>query len=235
MKSSITNASRSGMIIGLTRFHVSLKNIYKHIKKAKLILSFSLLVVLMNSCVYSLFPIYTEDTLVYFPELIGRWEIEGESGDYIEFGLIKKSFGWLSDGTSEDESTASSNDKSYQVVSMEDGDKQVFVGHIAEIGDDFFLDLYPAERYSEGNSESNMMPVHTFIKLNYINNQLYLTSFDLEKLNKLFESNLIRLRHENVDGTILITAQPKEIQKFLDRYSDDESVFEETAVYKRAS
>jgi len=82
---------------------------------------------------------------------------------------------------------------------------------------------------------SNFMPVHTFIKLKFTNNQLDLTAFNLEKLNKLFESNLIRLRHENVDGTVLITAQPDEIQKFIDQYSDDETVFEETEHYKRIS
>ena len=89
--------------------------------------------------------------------------------------------------------------------------------------------------YSAEGLGSNMIPVHTFAKLKFSGMQLYLTSFDLEKLNKLFESNLIRLRHENVDGTILITAQPKEIQKFIDKYSEDESVFEDTETYQKAS
>ena len=63
--------------------------------------------------------------------------------------------------------------------------------------------------------------------------KLVLTPFDLEKLNRLFESNLIRLRHENVDGSVLITAQPREIQKFLERYSEDETVFEDADIYER--
>ncbi|WP_057938241.1 hypothetical protein [Algoriphagus resistens] len=200
-------------------------------KKAKSILAFGLLVVLLNSCVFSLFPIYTEDTLVYIPELIGRWDREGHE-EYIEF------INFPGDGESPDLTKA----KNYHVVIMEGSERQDFVGHIAEIGKDFFLDLYPNDRdsypsedYYLKNLYSNMLPVHTFIKLKYANDQLELTAFDLEKLNKLFESNLIRLRHENVDGTILITAQPKEIQKFIDRYSDDESVFEDTEIYKRAS
>jgi len=69
------------------------------------------------------------------------------------------------------------------------------------------------------------------VKLN--GNKLDLIQFDLDKLNKLFKSNLIRLRNENVDGTILITAQPKELQKFLDKYSEDESVFEDGESYTR--
>lgn len=203
-------------------------------KRAKSILAFGLLVVLLNSCVYSLFPIYTDDTLVYFPDLIGRWKIEGASSDYVEFSNLPKEKGFF-DNSSENEPGDPSKQKSYLVEIMDDGDKEVFVGHIAEIGKDFFLDLYPREQDFDETLASNMMPVHTFIKLNFRNDQLDLTSFDLEKLNKLFESNLIRLRHENVDGTILITAQPKEIQKFLDRYSDDETVFDDTETYKRAS
>ncbi|MEB2776862.1 hypothetical protein SYJ56_16160 [Algoriphagus sp. D3-2-R+10] len=204
-------------------------------KKVKSILAFGLLVVLLNSCVYSLFPIYTDDTLVYFPELLGRWELEGAFDEYIEFNKLTEGKGFLDNSSEESSEEELSLEKSYQIIIMEGDDKQVFVGHIAEIGDDFFLDLYPDERNYDVSLYSNMMPVHTFIKLRYIDNQLDLTAFDLEKLNKLFESNLIRLRHENVDGTILITAQPTEIQKFLDRYSDDESVFEDTEVYKRAS
>lgn len=202
-------------------------------KKAKSFLALALLVLVMNSCVYSLFPIYTDDTLTYFPELIGRWEMDGEPGGYIEFSTSPEKnerLNHFSGKSSEDHPGHPSKDKSYQIVIKEEKDKQRFVGHIAEIGDDFFLDLYPEETL-----DANMMPVHTFIKLSYSNDQLRLTSFDLEKLNKLFESNLIRLRHENVDGTILITAQPNEIQKFLDRYSDDETVFEGTETYHRIS
>lgn len=202
-------------------------------KQAKSILTFGLLVVLLNSCVYSLFPIYTDDTLVYFPELLGRWEMEGDE-EYIEFSNLpteKDIFG----GSSENESDEPKTFRNYRVVIIEDGDKKDFVGHIAEIGDDFFLDLYPNVRDYDATLYSNLMPVHTFIKLKFLNDQLYLTSFDLEKLKNLFESNLIRLRHEYVDGSILITAQPNEIQKFIDRYSDDESVFEETETYQKAS
>ena len=195
-------------------------------KKAKSILALGLLMLVMNSCVYSLFPIYTDDSLVSLPGLMGRWGMEGKEDEYIEFSSLSPE---------ENKSASSSNvkekpEKSYRIEITEGAEKEVYVGHIAQIGKDHFLDLYPMDDYG-----SNLMPVHTFIKLKFTNNQLDLTAFNLEKLNKLFESNLIRLRHENVDGTVLITAQPKEIQKFIDQYSDDESVFEETEHYKRIS
>jgi hypothetical protein len=184
--------------------------------------------------VYSLFPIYTDDTLVYFPELLGRWEMEGGE-DYIKFSTKPKAFDWFSNEEAKDESEDSTIEKDYLVEIMDGEELMAFVGHIAKIGDDLFLDLYPDDPYSNGSTLSNVFPVHTFVKLKFSGKQLYMTPFDLQKLNKLFESNLIRLRHENVDGMILITAQPKEIQKFIDRYSEDESVFEETETYQKAS
>ena len=109
-------------------------------KKFRSYFALGALLILLNSCVYSLFPIYTDDTLVYFPELLGRWEIEGDE-DYIEFSNLpteKDIFG----GSSENESGELKTVINYRVVIMDDGDKKDFVGHIAEIGDDFFLDLY---------------------------------------------------------------------------------------------
>lgn len=301
-------------------------------KKFKSYFALGALAILLNSCVYSLFPIYTEETLVFIPELLGRWQLTGEKDDYIEFTplsgdeiietesdgkgneLISKEYtdsitmngmtirfntdeGMMIDGkmvydrdsirmqyekiakgvgpiaqtedsdsalkgegktlealgksldalgetidgvtkvggkaTSFEGSMYESYDESYRITVMDEGKKTVYIGHVAKIGTDHFLDIYPLAEYSDGGFGSNMMPVHTFLKLNFKDDQLDLTPFDLEKLNRLFESNLIRLRHENVDGTVLITAQPEEIQKFIDRYSDDESVFEDADIYQK--
>jgi hypothetical protein len=285
------------------------------------------LLVLLNSCFYSLFPIYTEDTLVFIPELVGRWQLPEEDGDYIEFTRMSEeedlvvssadsstdpsreeytdsvsvgemtirynaADGILVNGrmiydrdsirmyyqeiakktvTDPDQSfsdmaevvnalgktftalgntveavakvskrstsikgTAYSNfEKSYRVSVMDNGKLIEYIGHIAKIGKDYFLDIFPLAEYSDDGFGSNVLPVHTFLKLRLTEQKLVLTPFDLEKLNRLFESNLIRLRHENVDGTVLITAQPKEIQKFLERYSEDETVFEDADIYER--
>ncbi|MFC3879265.1 hypothetical protein ACFOSV_03715 [Algoriphagus namhaensis] len=301
-------------------------------KKLKSYFALGTLLLLLNSCVYSLFPIYTEETLVFLPELLGRWQLTGEQEDYIEFQRINSESeeniqvsdpvnessnevytdsitvngmtlrfntddGMMVEGkmvydrdsirmfyeriaqrvdfsddsenskstmeavgesldalgksidaigksldavtkaggkvTSFEGSMYESNDESYRIIVMDDGERTEYMGHVAKIGKDHFLDIYPLAEYSDSGFGSNMMPVHTFMKLELKRGQLDMTQFDLDKLNRLFESNLIRLRHENVDGTVLITAQPEEIQKFLDRYSDDESVFEETDTYQK--
>ncbi|OEK00138.1 hypothetical protein BFP97_00785 [Roseivirga sp. 4D4] len=308
-------------------------------KKLKVLVAFSLLMICMSSCVYSLFPIYTEDTLVFLPELVGKWQSEYDTDDYISFeslGQVEDESitvnqepseyvdsmsgnGWsiksgspisvtingkkitdrnairahydttigtgrkptkfeaamepmvqkmeegmkplldsaekglapmlkdLGDGLQKlGESLKKAEEKwkgtvytteeeSYKMVVMDDGERLVYMAHVVSIGKDYFLDLYPLPEYSDATFGENLFPVHTFMKMDITDGKLNLTMFDLEKLNKLFESNLIRLRHEKVDGQVLITAQPKEIQKFLEKYADDESVFDSVDTYSRAT
>lgn len=281
--------------------------------KKRSIVLLGILAVLLNSCVYSLFPIYTEDTLVFKKELLGKWTTGGdqevqfhfetmsedkattdEKKDYKYSIEIKEGFTMRSDDPlfilqdgrkiyDEDSikmimqermaknenlspppnsnidtkevakgqnkqskpsfkdaeyqgSVAVYEEKSYRLtVINEHGNSEAFVAHLVEIGSDLFMDIYPIKEFDSKNISDNFFPVHTFYKVKVTEDEFTMIYFDLDKLNKLFESNRIRLRHENVDGTILITAQPKELQKFIDKYSDDESVFDLVETYRRAS
>jgi hypothetical protein len=310
--------------LGITKSKTQNISIMK--KKSKVIAALVMLIFLMSSCVYSLFPIYTEDTLVYLPELIGTWKMGEDPDDYILFEKMKEDEPIIKDGEpisegqmismnytdsifgegwkiktngpitmkvngklvtdkdsiqrhynsimqgvmspkKKDETelrfgAGDSNgrvtkvqtfgkadarldalnfdgvayvtrDESYKMVVVDDNERLVYEAHLVKIGEDLFLDLFPLKEYSDAAFGENLFPVHTFMKVKLNGNKLDLIQFDLDKLNKLFKSNLIRLRNENVGGTILITAQPKELQKFLDKYSDDESVFEEGESYTR--
>ena len=184
--------------------------------KIKVFTAFGFLIICMSSCVYSLFPIYTEENQVFIPEIVGKWQAVDDFTDYILFEKESK--------------------RSYRMIVFEDGERTEYEMNLAQIGEDIFMDLYLAENeFIDGVMESmTWFPVHTFMKLEISKNQIDLVRFNWRKLNRLFESNLIRIRHENVDGTILITAQPKELEKFLDQYSNDESVFDnDRGVYTR--
>lgn len=274
--------------------------------KKQSILLFGILLAISSSCVYSLFPIYTEDTLVFKPELLGKWAKAGSSDTYIIFesDYLKKSSSnestrytdsvsgdtWsmksdkpifieykgrkvfdkdsirllmnekmsaLKESTKDikvptDESRNKDfldqmktnkdfsgtitiqQEKSYIMRVVNKGEEEEkYVVHLVEIQGELYLDVYPETSFNSLGFSHNYFPVHTFMKINLTKDRLDINFFDLDKLNKLFTSNLIRIRHENVDGTILITAQPEEMQKFLSRYSNDQSVFENTEVYRR--
>lgn len=277
-------------------------------KRLKVLIAFSALVIGMSSCVYSLFPIYTEDTIVYVPELVGKWKLTDSGDEYVIFEpgfnedatisisketqqapgepkvvtnfsidfdddeyiviegdtirdkekikayyqkeldstllrlgeTLKKTLegiGKAMDDLKKQNGafSFSTEDQSYKMTYVSGDDKFEYTAHLAQIGNDLFLDMFPTDGEHADKTFNSMVwfPVHMFMKLEIEGDQIKLTQFDLDKMNKLFDSNLIRLRHENVDGTVLITAQPKEIQKFLDKYSDDESVFEDESTYSR--
>lgn len=259
------------------------------------------LVATLSSCVYSLFPIYTEDTLVFKKELLGKWATNEDGSEYLLFestfsnnneeekeieythkvetedgfkieangpiimmvdgdtitdeqtikealkGMIsniktgfdekdlKESIGSQAKKKDFNGTISMYEEKSYRLKVVTNNEEQDFTAHLVNIGGDLFMDIYPKTNYSSNIFTENYFPVHTFYKVEISESEFKLTSFDLEKLNKLFESNLIRMRHENVEGTILITAQPKELQKFIDKYADDDSVFEETETYIRVT
>ncbi len=281
-------------------------------KKQHLIL-LGLIAIFLNSCVYSLFPIYTKDTLVFKQELLGMWDLEDGtymifrtreeaekaedekeekeekehkyeimisddfsiSSDepifvmidgkkvYDEDSIRQKILAGIENNNEEVDNTLTiipetakkivdnkpkikdfkgtvevyDKDKSYvlTVVDEKENKETHYTAHLADVGGDLFLDLYPITNFNSDNFSDNFFPVHTFYKVEITEDEFTMIHFDLDKLNDLFESNLIRLRHENVDGTILITAQPKELQKFFDKYADDESVFDSRETYKRAS
>ena len=280
--------------------------------KFKTLFVLVILMMCMSSCVYSLFPIYTEDNLVYLPELEGKWQLGSDPGQYVEFkppvnlssvvtmtardtvkldngakvtlsksvtiGMGGDSYVAVDGDTirsleelralTENNGENTSNPKvtaaaermlkdmteavdvltrspgsisdladqmAYRMTFVNGDEKYKYEVHLAQIGDDIFMDLYATDdSFSDSAFGSNVwFPVHTFMKLELDNDQLTITQFDLEKMNKLFDSNLIRMKHENIDGTVLITAKPEEIQKFLKKYSRDESVFDEVETYSR--
>lgn len=277
--------------------------------KKRSIILLGLITILLNSCVYSLFPIYTEDTLVFKKELLGKWDLGDDSYMIFEAGngeekevenkseethkyelFIREDLSISSDepifvtvdgkkiynedtirkvileGIEEQENEqeaepsiiaeltqkianskpkikdykgtiATYEEKSYRLTVVDDkkGTNTIYAAHLVDIGGDIFMDLYPITEYDSENFFDNYFPVHTFYKVEVSKDTFTMIHFDLDKLNDLFESNLIRLRHENVDGTILITAQPKELQKFFDKYADDESVFDSIETYPRVA
>jgi hypothetical protein len=213
--------------------------------------------------VFSLFPIYTEESLVYIEELEGNWksdegilqitplrsenvklDITVTPGDdeilVLDGDTItdkKEINAYYSKMFTEElkEAVPEINDKAYLFTFIENEDSLYFKSRIAKIGNEHYLDLYPIDGQVDENLLKNLFPVHTFMKIKFDNDQVEIVEFDNEKLKDLFRANQIRLRHEDVDGSIVITAKPTEIQKFIKSYSKDQSVFKKGTVYNRVN
>jgi len=126
----------------------------------------------------------------------------------------------------------------YLVEMAKDGDSFYFQGHLVQIGEEYYLDLTDIEINFEetGPPYKVLMPVHSFLKIGFSQTgQLQLTDFDLSKMRDLFREGNVRLKHEEVDSEILITAQPKEIQAFLKTYGQSPDVFDTTKDFRKVT
>ncbi len=214
---------------------------------------------LLSSCVFSLFPIYTDESIAFKHELIGKWQDPNDEDDYLLFEYMEKSEIKVDVQTADDAFIIHKGDtitdkakiekiwqdsvknqldnalkrfaknKRYKLTVGDDSETIIYEAVLVEIGSKIFMDLYPME--DDKFIDGNFIPVHTFMRMETDGEQVVLTQFDMEKLIDLFESNKIRLRHEQTDDFILITAQPQEIQKFLRNYSNEKEVFEEPETY----
>lgn len=186
----------------------------------------TILVILSQACtVFSIHPLYTTEDLLVETAILGTWKAGNET---LVFDNLQNS--------------------KYRMTLMSD-DTVVFSAGLINLRDQLFIDLFP---YSDcdfpdtndclayENLSRNFVPVHSFLKFGFENNQIILTPFDQDRLQTLFEQNRIRLSHEKVvieeedeDPLIVLTASTPELQKFIGRYGDDEEAFDEPTIYSR--
>ena len=149
-------------------------------------------------CIPSLHPIYTEEDLIFVPELLGTWSEEGSDQTW---------------------SFSSDDPTSYHLVQTdEQGKKGAFSAHLIRIKGTMFLDLFPEEREEEttGFYKIHRLPVHTFVFVEQIEPNLKISFMNGDWLESYLEEHPRSLRHENFeDDTIVLTASTKELQAFL--------------------
>ncbi len=184
---------------------------------------------LMSGCgIFSLHPLYNKKDLLVKTDIIGRWQSDTDTKTFVNIDTLK--------------------DQMYKFTLIEGKDTVEFVMGLIELGNQYFIDLFPdgdCSFFSGGDCEGldnmfrNYIPVHTFMKFDILNGKIALTEFDNERLIKLFHENKIRLAHEipgdkdDDDAYVVITASTDDLQKFITRYSNDKDAFNDTENYHR--
>jgi len=179
-----------------------------------------ILVLFFSGCVvYSFYPLYTEKDLFPNELLTGNW-IDNDSTSWnFEHAYIGKKEEGKIDSTS-------------YVLMMKDKDNKEseFSVHVVKLGGHYFLDFYLEDFLGDDELELasfHIVPVHTFAKVAVTKNQLQINWYDQNWLEKLIKENKIRIRHEYNGDYILLTASPKELQKFVTKYVDSEEAFKD--------
>jgi len=162
------------------------------------------LVAACGGCLYSLHPLYTQDTLVFRDELVGKWSDEDAIWEFRD-----------------------AEDMEYE-LRVFDGKEGRFSAHLVQLDDMLFLDIYPAEETLEemqSFSAMHLLPSHTFMKVEQIEPKLILRAIDAGEVGNLLEEDPNLLKHEEIDNGLVLTASTEALQGFMLAFGHDEDLF----------
>jgi len=174
---------------------------------------------LVTGCIVtSVNPLYTETDLIFDPSLVGAWS-EDDAKDT-----------WVFEKAGE---------KKYRLLHTDEkGRTGTFEAHLLKLGKYQFLDLHLLDPGEKEEWQINqlaavamiMRPGHLFFKVPQIQPTLQLSALHEDWLQKLLEKDPKAIRHERIqfgtnDYRNVLTAETKDLQKFVLKYADSEEAF----------
>jgi hypothetical protein len=205
--------------------------------KAKSIIGSFIILLAASACsVQSLHPLYSEEVLVYDDDLEGDWLDDDGRLWSLENALRSQA---LDSGSQKE---AVRHNKMYLASYKDEKDSlYAFELHLVRLGKYFFVDIFPWEKYNEKLINefmvANLLPVHTFAKMEVRGDSLFLSQINGEWVSDLIKNNQIRISHEKLmlygDTEIVLTASTQELQKFLLKYQNDPQAYVQPDVFVR--
>ncbi len=153
--------------------------------------------VFLTACVPSLNALYTEQDLFFDKALIGVWT-DGEQSETWEFTFA--------------------DENEYKLVHTDELGKQgEFEARLLRIDGRTFLDIAPVRpRLSQNDFfSSHLLSVHSFVRLSQEGKTFRISYLETKWLKPFLEKNPAAVRHALIDGEILFTDTPKNLQKFI--------------------
>lgn len=196
--------------------------------KARIAIIITVLAALAGSCITSLFPLYTNDDIIFDERIEGEWD-----GGFDQIGIWtieKKVHHPDANPFNAPEWTSPNHDSdpdklayrlSIRQKTKTDTVEAEFKLHLFELGEYTYFNIHP-ENYDLHHDflSWHMIEAHTFMRVEIRDGQLDVRFFDPEFLIELIEKNRIRIEHRR--NGFLLTAPTKDLQKFVMKYSDEE-------------
>ncbi len=189
--------------------------------KRSIILSFILLLVLLQGCIVkSLHPFFRVEDVVFRKELLNKW-------------TDQEGYGWEILPVKE-------NKMAYELKRYRGGKAdQVFVAHLFSLSNQLYIDIFPiAKEEDSGDAlmfDMHLMPTHSIARVESLTDKEVKIRWLNEKwLRSLFSQNKIKISHEVVRDPIVqddsnmsfvLTAPTEELQKFIEKYGDEDKAF----------
>ena len=197
--------------------------------------------ILFNACVPSIHPLYHVEDLVSEDRILGKWgqkEDPGEAWDVREAWTFEKLPGKKNFlGTESKESVY----PGYLLTIDEGNAPAKFEARILQLDGQLFMDMYPWNEYNYNQIEEiendwlkmHLYPVHTFARIRFEGESLIIEPFNPDFITDLLERNKIRISHEEVDGSFILTAGTDELQKFVIKFGREQEAYIDPGVFSK--
>lgn len=208
----------------------------------------SCILILFSGCfLQSLHPLITKEKAELIDGLEGRWETEDSRWTFFRDSKNIKNISLSGLNVSGDVKFSfdkgdvlSKDDPAYFVV-YEDLNKDIpdsvlLEARIGRISDTYYMDITVSDIFRDVNFENyHLFPVHTFSKIKIEGDNLNIELFKSDWISDLIQENRVRIKHETIGENVLITASSKELNKFIEKYGNDEEAYEDPINLKRQS
>ncbi|HEY8895523.1 MAG TPA: hypothetical protein VIM79_11935, partial [Niastella sp.] len=182
----------------------------------------------LPGCVFSLYPLYTDNDLVYDNKLLGVWSDPDNKDGWKFENLVQQKPEQEKNKILKDQLN---NKKTYLLTYTENGEARKMQANLTRLDDNLFLDIFPDDLNLKNSFfESQFVPVHTYAKIKITGDRVELYFLNSELLDKLLEQNTIRIKYESLNYYKVITASTEELQKFIKKYADRKELFDTPVV-----
>lgn len=173
-----------------------------------------LLPFVLCACVQSVHPLYTDDTIVPLPALIGTWV--AESGDVLVV------------------TTADSLRYALTLLDQ-DGEVSRWVGHVTSLGGRRWLSVQPADLPGEWSDEYRdaFLPVHQFWALERVDSVLVAAGLVYDSLKALLERDPATIAHTVVASDVVLTAETPVLRAFVAAFGERPGTLEASEALRR--
>jgi hypothetical protein len=212
-------------------------------KKIFAIISVAMGMLSLASCVTSLQPVSTRETITTDRRVAGNWVHDGETFNitpFMESEFAKSLKGDMDAkekiSSEEDKRDSIYYSKMYAVYFQKEGVSYHMAASLTKLNGQLFMDLFPLAMNDPKEQAGKNDPLEgkdylggfTIAKVE-LNGQsgMTLKFVDGDFINEQIKTGRMRLKHESNElfGTFIITASTEELRTFLQKYANDDRVF----------
>jgi hypothetical protein len=185
-----------------------------------------LCLILLTSCIVkSLHPFYTKETISFDQSFIGDWQ-DSKKGNWkvISFKEEITKNNPVEKMKKEDLKIYKEYKKSYYILREYEDKEVIFIATPFKINNQKFLDFFPLDHQDGVDNllQSHSIYTHSLVKYDVQKNgKIEIRWLAEDKVQPLFKQKKIKIKHETIgilNENYLLTASPKELQKFIEKY-----------------